>query len=160
MTAVRTRNPVQGTRRAGARARIAWGGLTALLAWAGSSWARWVLVEPADVAARCDAAPWVGITCTLRSIVVAAFVDQRLGVAAVGLALTAWWIGRRGRDAVRLAQIMGAVALAAGVAASVLYTAGLGVAAALLAAMVLADEGAGASTGTAVPAVSLPTGAR
>jgi hypothetical protein len=82
------------------------------------------LVEPALVAQRCDAAPWQGVDCVVRSLTVQVFIHQRLGMAAFGLAILALW--RR--------SLFGSVA-AAGMAAAglVLYGAGWAAPAAVLA---------------------------
>lgn len=90
--------------------------------------ARFGLVEPPAMAAACDPAPWDG-ACTLRTLLVGAFHQARLGWAAVALALLAT-ITRR-RDVAGLA-------LAAGCAGAVLYSADASVPAALLAALVYA----------------------
>jgi hypothetical protein len=94
--------------------------------------ARHGLVEPPHLTATCDAAPWQGVLCSLRTLTVQAFVQQRLGVAALAVALLATTM--RWRWAAWLA-------LATGSAALVLYATGLGASAVLLAALVCARPG-------------------
>lgn len=93
-----------------------------------ASLARHRLVEPADLTARCDAAPWEGIACTLRTLTVQAFAAQRLGTLALAAAivatLTRW-------------RALAIAALAAGSAGLVLYSTLLAAPAVLLAALVL-----------------------
>lgn len=92
---------------------------------AGALWVRHGLVEPAAMAQACDVQRWQG-TCALRSLVIEAFVQQRLAwlaLASAALALTA-----------RLA-LLAYAALALGVAAGVLYSADLAAPAVLLALM-------------------------
>jgi hypothetical protein len=86
--------------------------------------ARHGLVEPAALTARCNAAPWDGIACILRSAVVQGFVEYRLALLAAVAATVAW--------AWRSAGVALA-ALALGVAAMVLYSASLAAPAALVA---------------------------
>ena len=90
--------------------------------------ARYWLVEPADLTATCDAAPWQGAACVLRSLTVQAFAAQRLGGLALACALLA--LVMRWRGAALLA-------LAAGSAGLVLYSTRLAAPAVLLAALVL-----------------------
>lgn len=85
---------------------------------------RFGLVEPADVAQRCDAAPWASAPCALRTAAVHAFANQRLGIAALVLACMALVL----RSA-RLALLAGALATAG----LVLYGAGWSAPAAVLA---------------------------
>lgn len=64
-------------------------------AWAAAAAAaRFVWVEHAATAARCDGGA-VDAVCALRSAVIQAFIHDRLSLAAVGLALCAaalaWW---------------------------------------------------------------------
>ena len=94
--------------------------------------ARHGLVEPAGLSATCDAAPWQGLACSLRTLTVQAFVQQRLGVVALAFALLA--TAMRWRWAAWLA-------LATGSAALLLYATGLGASAVLLAALVCARPG-------------------
>lgn len=87
---------------------------------------RYGLVEPADVTLACESQPWRG-WCALRSLAIAAFIDQRIGAFALGAAvlatLTRWrWLA--------------GLALAAGCAGLILYSAGLSAPAVLLAALV------------------------
>ncbi len=93
-----------------------------------ASAARFGLVEPPAMAAACDPAPWEG-ACALRTLLVGAFHEARLGWAALALALLATVTRRR--------DVAG-LALAAGCAGAVLYSAGASVPAALLAALVYA----------------------
>jgi hypothetical protein len=96
--------------------------------------ARHQLVEPADLTARCDAAPWEGVDCALRTLTVQAFAAQRLGtlaLAAAALATLARW------------RALAIVALAAGSAGLVLYSTLLSAPAVLLAALVLARPAGG-----------------
>jgi hypothetical protein len=86
--------------------------------------ARHGLVEPAVLTARCDAAPWDGIACSLRSAVVQGFIEHRLALLAAVTA-TAAWVWRSAGLAL--------AALALGVAGMVLYSASLAVPAALVA---------------------------
>lgn len=83
------------------------------------------LIEPAAVAHRCDAAPWAQADCVLRSLTVQAFVNQRVGIVATGIALVAWgllaWGLPIGRLRVRWLALV-AAALAGG--GLVLYAAG------------------------------------
>ncbi len=76
---------------------------------------RYGLVEPADVAQRCDAEPWGSAACAVRTIVVQIFINERLGVAAMVIGCIA------------LAKRLSWVALLAGMLAAaglVLYGAG------------------------------------
>ncbi len=90
--------------------------------------ARYWLVEPAGLTAVCDATPWEGAACTLRSLTVQMFTAQRLGASALACALLA--LAMRSRGAALLA-------LAAGSAGLVLYSTLLAAPAALLAALAL-----------------------
>ncbi len=98
-----------------------------MLALGAALWARHALVEPAGLTATCDAAPWQDTLCTLRSLVVQGFVQQRLGLLALLLALVA--VATRWRWAAW-------PALASGSAALVLYCADIAAPAVLLAALV------------------------
>ena len=88
--------------------------------------ARYGLVEPASLTQTCDAAPWQDLTCTLRTLTVRAFVDQRLALLALGLAVLA--VSSRWRWAA-------GSAMATGSAAWVLYSADIAAPAVLLAAL-------------------------
>ena len=94
--------------------------------------ARHGLVEPADLTARCDATPWLDAPCGLRTIVVQAFIDQRIGLVALGLALLATFLRR---------PALAWLGLAAGAAGLVLYSAGPAAAAVLLSALVCVRPG-------------------
>ena len=89
--------------------------------------ARYGLVEPASLTQTCDAAPWRDLTCTLRTLTVRAFVDQRLALLALGLAVLA--VTSRWRWATGSAMATGSAAL-------VLYSADIAAPAVLLAALV------------------------
>lgn len=78
------------SRSAAAASLTAW-----CAAWAGvAAAARFAWVEHAATAARCDAGA-IDVVCVLRSAVIQAFILDRLGLTAVGLALCAaglaWW---------------------------------------------------------------------
>jgi|GEM_PF-2036291 len=88
--------------------------------------ARYGLVEPASLTHTCDAAPWRDLTCTLRTLTVRAFVDQRLALLALGLAVLA--VSSRWRWATGSAMATGSAAL-------VLYSADIAAPAVLLAAL-------------------------
>ncbi len=96
--------------------------------------ARHALVEPADLTARCDAAPWQDVTCALRTLTVQSFIHHRVAWAALALALLA--LATRMRWAAALALLIGSSGL-------VLYAASLSAPAVLLAALVLARPSAG-----------------
>jgi hypothetical protein len=100
-----------------------------LLAVALAGLARHRLVEPAGLTATCDAAPWDGLACILRTLTVQSFAAHRLGSFALGAALVAT-VARW-----RLAAL---AALVAGGAGLVLYSTPLAAPAVLLAALVLA----------------------
>ena len=89
--------------------------------------ARHGLVEPAELTAACDAAPWRDWACALRTATVQAFTDNRLGGAALALAALATVTRWRGATL---------AALAAAGAAVVLYSTELGALALLLGALV------------------------
>ena len=95
--------------------------------------ARHGLVEPTELTAVCDAAPWRDWACALRTSTVQAFTHHRLGGAALALAalasVTRW----------RAATL---AALAAAGAAVVLYSTELGALALLLGALVGVRPGA------------------
>ena len=104
----------------------------ALSALALAGLARYRLVEPADLTAVCDAAPWEGAICTLRSLTVQGFATQRLGLAAMAcalLALVTRW---------RWAALTG---LGLGSAGLVLYSVGWAAPAVLIAALLLVRPG-------------------
>ena len=87
---------------------------------------RYGLIEPADVTARCDGGA-LDAGCSLRAWTIQTFVHQRIGWAALALAVVAT-LGAWRRVA--------AVALFAACAGLVLYTTELCAPAALLAALV------------------------
>ena len=89
---------------------------------------RYALVEPAAQAAACDPAPWQA-GCAMRSLVIQAFLQQRIGWVALGAAVVATLSRRRG---------IAGFALAAACAGMVLYSVDSSAPAALLAALVLA----------------------
>ncbi len=93
-----------------------------------ASLARHRLVEPAELTARCAALPWDSPACLLRSLTVQAFADQRLGLAALALALLA--VASRWRAVALLA-------LAAASAGLVLYSTRWAAPAVVLAALAL-----------------------
>ena len=103
-----------------------------------AGFARYRLVEPADLTATCDAAPWQGAVCVLRSLTVQAFAAQRLGGVALALGLlallTRW----------RVAAVL---ALAAGGAGLVLYSTTLAAPAVLLAGLALVRRRTGVGSG-------------
>lgn len=101
----------------------------ALLALALANLARHRLVEPADLTAACDAAPWEGLACSLRSFTVQMFAAQRLGLLALAAAVVATVTRWRG---------LALAALAAGTAGLVLYSTLFAAPAVLLAVLVLA----------------------
>jgi hypothetical protein len=101
----------------------------ALAALAAASVARQGLVEPADLTARCDAAPWSDWVCGMRTLLVQAFIEQRLGWAAVlagALATLLRW------------RWLAWLGLVAGSAGLVLYCAGPAAVGALLSVLVCA----------------------
>ena len=93
--------------------------------------ARHGLIEPADITARCDGGGQGG-WCTVRAWIIQAFVNQRIGWAALALAalatVTAW-------------RSVAAVALFVACAGLILYTTELCAPAALLAALVFVRDG-------------------
>ena len=93
--------------------------------------ARHGLIEPADVTARCDGGAKDG-WCSVRAWIIQAFVNQRIGWAALTLAVIATVTGWR--------SVAGA-ALFVACAGLILYTTELCAPAALLAALVFAREG-------------------
>ena len=106
-----------------------------VLAVALASLARHRLVEPANLTASCDAAPWDGLACTTRTLTVQLFAAQRLGAFALGAALVA---------TVARWRIAALAAVVAGGAGLVLYSTPLAAPAVLLAALVLARSAGGA----------------
>ena len=94
--------------------------------------ARYLLVEPAAFTAACERDPWQA-GCTLRTLVVEAFLQQRIGWVALAGAILAT-VSRR--------QWIASFALAAGCAGMVLYSTQTAAPAALLAALVMV-RGAG-----------------
>jgi hypothetical protein len=105
-------------------ARIAWTCAASLsLALA----ARFGLVEAAEFAAGCEAAPWDG-ACILRSALVQSFLDQRVGWFALASGVVATLLRRRW---------IATLSLVCGCAGLVLYSAGPAAPAVLLSAMVL-----------------------
>jgi uncharacterized membrane protein len=94
-----------------------------------ASLARHRLVEPADLTATCDAAPWSDFACALRTLVIQAFAAQRLAVFALACALLA---------TLTRSRALALAGLATGCAALVLYSVWLAAPAVLLAALVLA----------------------
>lgn len=103
---------------------LALAGVSLLLA----SLARHRLVEPADLTAACDAAPWSDLACSTRTVVIQAFAAQRLAIFALACALLA---------TLRRTRAVALLALATGCAALVLYSVWLAAPAVLLAALVL-----------------------
>jgi hypothetical protein len=101
----------------------------ALLALLLANLARHRLVEPADLTAACDAAPWDGLACSLRTMTVQMFAAQRLGLLALAAAVVATVTRWRG---------LALVALTAGTAGLVLYSTLFAAPAVLLALLVLA----------------------
>jgi hypothetical protein len=100
---------------------------TALLLAAAS---RYGLIEPADIAARCDGGGEDG-WCTVRIWIIQAFVNQRIGWVALALAVFATVTARH-----RVA----AAALFVACAGLILYTTELCAPAALLALLVFVRE--------------------
>ncbi len=107
--------------------------LTCAIALALAAAARYGLVEPADVTARCDGGAQ-DVWCRLRSWTIQSFVHQRIGWAALALALVATLGAWRS---------VAVVALVAACASLVLYTTELGAPAALLAVLVFVRQRAG-----------------
>jgi hypothetical protein len=108
----------------------------ALLALVSAGLARYCLVEPADLTATCDAQPWQGAACVLRTLTVQAFAAQRLGGTALALGLLALLTRWR-----RVALM----ALAAGSAGLVLYSTTLAAPAVLLAGLALVRPSTGSA---------------
>jgi hypothetical protein len=91
--------------------------------------ARSQLIEPAHWSAACDAAPWQGAWCPLRSALIEAFVSQRIGWLALAAAIGA---------AVSRNRPLAHAALGLGCAGLVLYSVSAAAPAVLVAALVLA----------------------
>jgi hypothetical protein len=91
--------------------------------------ARSQLVEPAHWSATCDAAPWQGAWCPLRSALIEVFVSQRIGWAALAVAVGA---------AVLRKRPFAYAALGLGCAGLVLYSVSAAAPAVLVAALMLA----------------------
>ncbi len=106
---------------------ILWCGLSLLMA----AYARFVWVEAPDLAALCDSGT-TNIVCTLRAWVIQAFIHQRLGWLALGLAALAY--------VMQSTWVAGAALLLA-CSGMVLYSTELSAPAALLAALVFAKLG-------------------
>jgi hypothetical protein len=106
-------------------------GLICATAFALAAAARYGLIEPADITARCDGGD-SDIWCTVRAVIIQAFVNQRIGWAALALAVlatvTAW-------------RSIATAALFVACAGLILYTTELCAPAALLAALVFVREG-------------------
>lgn len=111
---------------------LALAGVSLLLA----SLARHRLVEPADLTAACDAAPWADLACGMRTVVIQTFAAQRLAIFALACALLATLLRTR---------TLALLALATGCAALVLYSVWLAAPAVLLAALVLVRPAGGAT---------------
>lgn len=118
-----------GTRRAAGFRSHAVPLALVLLALVLANLARHRLVEPADLTAACDAAPWDGLACSLRTLTVQMFAAQRLGLLALAAAVVA---------TVTRWRSLALVALAAGTAGLVLYSTLFAAPAVLLALLVLA----------------------
>ena len=91
--------------------------------------ARSQLVEPAHWSAACDAAPWQGAWCAVRTALIEAFVSQRIGLVALAAAIGA---------AVLRNQPLAYAALGLGCGGLVLYSVSAAAPAVLVAALVLA----------------------
>ena len=100
--------------------------VTAVTALALAAAARYGLIEPADVTARCDGGA-IDNLCQVRAWTIQSFVHQRIGWAALGLALVATVTGWRS---------VAAIALFAACSGLILYTTELCAPAALLALLV------------------------
>lgn len=111
--------------------------LLLLASMAAAAWLRFALVEPAELTARCDAAPWQSVICAARSLTVQSFVHLRVGAASLGFALVALLVNVAAPRAVRLPRAVALVALVCGGAALMLYAAGPGAAGVLLALMIV-----------------------
>lgn len=111
---------------------LALAGISLLLA----SLARHRLVEPADLTAACDAAPWADLACTLRTLVIQAFAAQRLAILALACAVLA---------TLTRSRALALAGLGTGCAALVLYSVWLAAPAVLLCALVLVRPAKGAA---------------
>ncbi len=92
--------------------------------------ARYGLIEPAHITARCDGGA-AEFWCVLRAWIIQSFVHQRIGWFALAVAVLAFVSGRRS---------LAALALFSACAGLVLYTTDLCAPAALLAIIVLVRE--------------------
>lgn len=107
--------------------RAAWTPLVlVVLTLAIANWLRHGLVEPLELAARCDTTPWQGWDCILRSATVQVFAGHRLGTVALVCGVLAFasgwlWLAR--------------LALVGGCAGLVLYSVPLAAPAVLLAGL-------------------------
>ena len=91
--------------------------------------ARSQLVEPAHWSAACDAAPWQGAWCPVRTALIEAFVSQRIGWVALAAAIGAAMLRNRP---------LAYAALGLGCGGLVLYSVSTAAPAVLVAALVLA----------------------
>jgi hypothetical protein len=104
---------------------------TVFLSVALASLARHHLVEPAELTAACDAAPWLNTPCALRTLTVQVFINHRLGGLALAAAVVALASGWRW---------LALLALAASSAGLMLYSTPLAAPALLLAVLALAGR--------------------
>jgi hypothetical protein len=102
-----------------------WCGLSLLAA----AYARYVWIEEPQLAAHCDAGT-ASVVCTLRAWIIQAFVHQRIGWAALGLAVCAYLMAW---------PWMASIALFLACAGLVLYSTEISAPAALLAGLVFAQ---------------------
>lgn len=93
--------------------------------------ARYGLVEPADMTARCDGGAQE-VWCSVRAWTIQAFVNQRIGWAALALAAIATLTGWRS---------VAGTALFTACISLILYTTELGAPAALMALLVFVRDG-------------------
>ena len=98
------------------------------------AWMRFELIEPLARAAACAAAPDT-VLCQLRAGVIGLFQGERMGWAALGVAVLAALLGWRW---------LAGVALLGGAAALMLYSVEPGAVAALLATLLLLRRGSNA----------------
>lgn len=105
---------------------LGWLGAAVVVA-AACAWMRFELIEPLARAAACTAAPDTAL-CQLRAAVIALFQGERMGWAALGVALLAALLGWRW---------LAGMALLGGAAALMLYSVEPGAVAALLATLLL-----------------------
>lgn len=95
--------------RAHARAReLAWAAWPAALAMLVAALLRFLAVEPESIAHACQPDPWSGL-CAARSALIQLFLGQRLGWAALAVAVAALVLRRRG--VARLARALAGVGL-------------------------------------------------